>query len=255
MPNAYTVTYAADTTTGSWSIPITFGTTSSTSTWSGATGSSWTLTLGTSTSGSTSTWIDLEEMRNASQVYWDNWITANGQTIERDAILGETWEQRVEALMTPEERERIEAERAARHEARCIEQEQQVRVREAAILKAEKLLRSCLTREQEESLDRDRYFEVRGGSTGTRYRIWRGRAINIEELGGNGRPIRRLCFHPNIDCPDADSMLSQKLMLELDEQAALRIANRHRVETREMQGYLDNMVPAARHEELLAELN
>jgi hypothetical protein len=129
-----------------------------------------------------------------------------------------------------------------------------MKVREAAILKAEKLLRSCLTAEQEATLDKHHYFEVKGGKTGTRYRIRRGRHINIDVIGAQGKAVRKLCIHPRMDCPDADAMLCQKLMLETCEEEALQIANKHSVRTDAMVGDGDRIVPRARREEIIAEV-
>lgn len=182
------------------------------------------------------------------------WLDNDVRTVRRAHRRGETWRQRVEALMTPEEREEQERKRREREEARRIEREEKMKQREAAILKAEKLLRSCLTAEQEATLDKDHYFDVKGGKTGTKYRIRRGRHINIEVLGKRGRVERKLCFAPRVDCPDADAMLCQKLMLELDEDAALKVAIKHSSGTGVQHGQGDRIVPRERREEIIAEV-
>lgn len=101
----------------------------------------------------------------------------------------------------------------------------QVAAPNEAAEKAEKILTENLTEEQKAQLARDRFFVVRG-SKGRNYRVNRGRARNIEVLDENGKAVERLCAHPGIHCPDADTMLAQKLMLETDEDAFQRIANR-----------------------------
>jgi hypothetical protein len=52
--------------------------------------------------------------------------------------------------------------------------------------------------------------------------------MNIEELGKNGAQVAVWCFGPAGHLPLGDVMLTQKLALETDEQAALRVANRLR---------------------------
>ena len=72
------------------------------------------------------------------------------------------------------------------------------------------------------------HFEVRGSHTGKCYRICRGRNMNIEELGKNGAQVAVWCFGPAGHLPLGDVMLTQKLALETNEQAALGVANRLR---------------------------
>jgi hypothetical protein len=70
------------------------------------------------------------------------------------------------------------------------------------------------------------YFEVIGSHSGKCYRIRRGRQMNIEELGEDGTPIGVRCFGPIGNLPLGDVMLTQKLALEINELAALAVANR-----------------------------
>jgi hypothetical protein len=69
-------------------------------------------------------------------------------------------------------------------------------------------------------------FNVRGGSTGTLYRITYGCSMNIIITDANGLANRRICFAPQGDLSTYDIMLAQKISLESDETATLRIANR-----------------------------
>ena len=82
-------------------------------------------------------------------------------------------------------------------------------------------LNEWLCPEQRATLERHGYFEVRGCHTGKRYRIRRGRNMNIEELGKNGAQVAVWCFGPAGHLPLGDVMLTQKLALEINEQAAL----------------------------------
>jgi hypothetical protein len=66
---------------------------------------------------------------------------------------------------------------------------------------------------------------VVGSATGTRYRIRRGTAMNIEELAADGCVARRWCFAPEGALATGDVMLAQKVALETFELSALAIAN------------------------------
>jgi hypothetical protein len=93
--------------------------------------------------------------------------------------------------------------------------------------RARELLLSKLTAEQRETFERNNWFVVEGGSTGTHYRL-EGHTLtaNIVVLVDD-RPTHRLCGHCDRSIPMSDQLLAQKLMLELDESEFLRIANRH----------------------------
>jgi len=144
----------------------------------------------------------------------------------------------VAAVVTPEERQ------AQAYERLRLQAEA-----EAAVLRAEELLQRCLTPIQRETLRTCGWFDVRGGVSKAHYRIHRGRGINIECLV-DGLVSHKLCFHPGVECPDADSMLSQKLMLEHSEIEALQVANRHRPTTRALVGQADYRVGPARCAEI-----
>jgi hypothetical protein len=70
------------------------------------------------------------------------------------------------------------------------------------------------------------YFEVLGGDTGNRYRIYAGAATNVCEIDENGRPKIGLCFLPLGDLPIGDVMLAQKIALETSEGSALAVARK-----------------------------
>jgi hypothetical protein len=89
-----------------------------------------------------------------------------------------------------------------------------------------RLLRENLTAEQREQYDKNRYFDVMGGKSGKRYRIWHGHQMNIEQLDKNGKHVCGWCFVPQGRLVAGDVMLAQKVALELFEPEALRIANR-----------------------------
>lgn len=98
------------------------------------------------------------------------------------------------------------------------------RRRSEAEVRAEELLRSCLSERQDADLTRLGWFDV-PASPGRTYRVKRGTAGNVYLLGADGREVEQYCAHPS-GVPAADTMLAQKLMLEAAESRFLKIANR-----------------------------
>lgn len=88
------------------------------------------------------------------------------------------------------------------------------------------LLKESLTPEQRESYEKNKYFEVKGSDTGTRYRIKHGRQMNIDVLDESGKRKSGICFLPVGGLVAGDCMLAQKCALELEESEALKVANR-----------------------------
>jgi hypothetical protein len=93
--------------------------------------------------------------------------------------------------------------------------------------RAEELLRAWLSPDQLKQHDEHGHFEVIGSDTGKRYRIYRGRVLNIHELDTNGRGACTWCFAPEKPIPTGDVMLAQKIALETFESKVLEIANRN----------------------------
>jgi hypothetical protein len=101
------------------------------------------------------------------------------------------------------------------------------RSQQDAELKGHRLLEEWLSPQQRAQYKSSGSFEVTGSDSGTRYRIWRGRQMNIEELDSDGNSAVIWCFLPGRGwLPCGDVMLAQKLALENDEQAALAVAKR-----------------------------
>ncbi len=95
----------------------------------------------------------------------------------------------------------------------------------AAEKKAEKLLKEHLSKEQLQEYEKDGHFHVIGES-GQRYRIrTKSPSINVDVIK-DGKTVRKLCAHPP-GVPLGDAILCQKLALEHDEKAFLKIANVH----------------------------
>jgi hypothetical protein len=104
-----------------------------------------------------------------------------------------------------------------------------IRRRQDAKLKGYRLLEEWLSPQQRAQYKSSGSFEVTGSDSGIRYRIWRARQMNIEELDSDGNPAATWCFLPGRGwLPCGDVMLAQKLALENDEQAALAVAKRAR---------------------------
>jgi len=91
-----------------------------------------------------------------------------------------------------------------------------------------RLLTDNLSPAQRDQLEVFNYFDVVGGDTGTRYRIRFGNLMNVEQLDARGKRIRLLCFAPEGRLPVADTMLAQKIALELfeTEAATLQMSGR-----------------------------
>lgn len=102
--------------------------------------------------------------------------------------------------------------------------------RAAARERAALLLNEALSEQQRLELADKGHFSLRVIDSKTQeerlYRIRRGRSGNVDRVDASGRVLNKFCIHPIIACPDEDTMLAQKLMLEHDEEKFLRTANR-----------------------------
>jgi hypothetical protein len=77
-----------------------------------------------------------------------------------------------------------------------------------------RLLRSWLSPKQAQQWDALNEFEVVGSHTGTRYRIRRGKTMNVHEMDRAGNIVAHWCFAPQGDLPMGDVLLGQKIALE-----------------------------------------
>jgi hypothetical protein len=165
----------------------------------------------TASNNAASAWIDASG--SAATVTWTG---ASAAMYTHDSIL-------VPVPQTPAQREAERVRIAAVREAE-----------DTARARAEELLDRYLTLEQRVTLRERNWFLVVSRS-GTRYRIYRGRSHNVKLLDAADREVASLCAHPQMVVPEADCMLSQKLMLELAEDRFLAIANkRHLMSDRRM---------------------
>jgi hypothetical protein len=95
-----------------------------------------------------------------------------------------------------------------------------------AVARGQKLLREWLSQEQRQEYDAVGCFKVIGSHTGRRYRIVPGFSHNVKELDASGEIVASLCFAPQGNLVPGDIMLAQKIALETNERAALKVANR-----------------------------
>jgi hypothetical protein len=96
-----------------------------------------------------------------------------------------------------------------------------------SIRRSKRLLEENLTPEQREQYASSLCFDVIGGLTGRRYRLWERQHQNIEELDPEGRRRCIWCVGPIGGLPIGDVLLAQKIALELFEPCAIRIANKY----------------------------
>jgi hypothetical protein len=122
------------------------------------------------------------------------------------------------------ERALDEAELRQAYEAEKVKSAAIAQARIAAAARAKALLEENLSAAQRDELAKARYFTVHSHDAQREYRITHGRAGNVL-LFKDGRAVKKFCIHPAIACPDEDTMLAQKLLLETDEKEFLRIAN------------------------------
>ncbi len=164
--------------------------------------------------------------------WWDNSKANYAELIASRAAWG-VWNDRYEQISEA----KVDADRIQRYSRRRLSEaeliaelnkekaarraaEEAARIAREAEGKAEKLLRTCLTREQIEDLEKKRcfYVEVEGRTPGRkeRYRIERDSHI-VKQLDEKGSIIRTFCIYvPGV--PHPDTMLAQKLFLEGSEE-------------------------------------
>jgi hypothetical protein len=92
-----------------------------------------------------------------------------------------------------------------------------------------RLLRSWLSPKQAQQWDTLSEFEVVGSHTEARYRIRRGKVMNVHELDQAGNIVAHWCFAPEGDLALGDVLLAQKIALETMERDALKTANRNHI--------------------------
>jgi hypothetical protein len=169
--------------------------------------------------GQDSVWID------GNTVAWEDWVDQSQYVAlaQQRAVMTLAEAERMQR--EADEREmRLEADRAA---AAAIYRRSQAD-RAAALAKSRELLLSHLAPAQRQTFERNNWFIVIGGRSEKKYRInTTGYTGNIEEYEGS-HVAYRLCGHLRGDMPLHDHHLAQKISLEYDEDAFVRICNRSR---------------------------
>lgn len=189
---------------------------------------SYTAATVTNTTG-TEIWLTWNESVTtaATATIWNVWNDNTPITTTTTPTVG-GYEVRMGAYLP-----RVETaeQRAARHAEAARRQQENIRIegeKRLARQKAQALLDRALSEAQREQLRANGYFDLETISKDgerRRYRIKRGRQGNVHRLDEQGREVRRYCIHPMIQCPDEDTMLTQKLWLENNEELFLRTAN------------------------------
>ena len=156
---------------------------------------------GSGTPGAQEIWIGSTSV-SAANTTWFSWTAEGGATVISDG--------REAPLLTPEQ---VVAGEILRE--RC---------RAEATANAKALLVAHLTLEQREMLDKQSAIIVETETR--RYRLRLGWVQNVDELDKDGKRLGCFCIHPSVSVPAHDNLLAQKLMLETDEDAFRRIANR-----------------------------
>jgi hypothetical protein len=96
----------------------------------------------------------------------------------------------------------------------------------AANSKSLALLKQWLSPNQLAQFEKGRFIEVTGSASGRRYRIKQAPSQNVYEIDRDGREIMGYCFGPEGAIAVGDVMLAQKIALETDELAAMKVANK-----------------------------
>jgi hypothetical protein len=162
----------------------------------------------------------------SSATVWANWVIDENGVVQAGQINGQQFAPSVETQDQREQRElRYEAERKIREEAALKEAERQRLSNEKAL----ELLMEVLDEGQQAMMRKDGSFVVIGQKTGKKYRIKKGLVGNVELLDDGDKTFERWCFHVPYGIPEHDNMVAQKLMLELHEEDAIRMANKTRV--------------------------
>lgn len=188
-----------------------------------------------------SIWVGWNEMRflqleslepNASeeekQLYnqFATWVVEENTRRQQEVVRQE------ELRVAEEQRRREEYERSEEYKQRqaqlAREQAERERKRKEAQERAHRLLLSLLSPKVVEDFEKNRCIDV-DGKSGYKYKIYMGRSGNVDMFDKEGKLIHELCFHPNISCPNEDTVLVQYLMLKNDEEEVLRIANKHSI--------------------------
>lgn len=172
---------------------------------------------------------------------WYRWQQRNQvrQNQEQAALMGRAYRPPTEAQIAARAAanaaynspEQVEV-RAAAARRQMDAEEQQKKDREAAKKRSDALLLEHLSPIQQETYKKNKWFVVKGGLTGTKYRIRENNGSVVANIDVydivEEKIIHRLCAHiPPHQVPHGDNLLAQKMMIEYDEDSFTRTANIH----------------------------
>lgn len=126
------------------------------------------------------------------------------------------WSAGGDAIFTPEDPEQA---RQREERYRLVREE-----RDKANAKARELFLACLTGKQQEQYGKNGVIKVTGSSRGRYLVDCTDTVYNVTRML-NRKPYTKLCAAPTGVTASYDIWLAQKLLLESDEQAFLRVAN------------------------------
>lgn len=182
-------------------------------------------------------WTGTKVFTTSSTAIWTGWVSDTTYTcasISTSSSTGVWYDWNCSPVVKTAEQIARDEARAIEYKARCLALRLE---REKAQEVAEQLLLEHLNPEQTEDYKQHCHFTIRGRNN-VRFRIRKGRSGNVDVVNAAGRIDYRLCAHPAMDVPDCDTMLAQKIMLELDEDNFMRIANRHQAPPESMRQVL-----------------
>lgn len=168
---------------------------------------------------------------SASQVVWQTWaLNTTGSTtftsVVWDAWSADTIYGTMAYEAPPLTEEQIEAQRV-RAEAAAAAAAVRRQEEAAAKERARKLLLDALAEDQQEELLKNGFFHVETRNGTRRYRL--SPTGQPKRVRGEDGVAWAYCIHPDHGYPQDDIVLAQKLLLESDEEAFLRIANARQV--------------------------
>lgn len=177
---------------------------------------------------------------------WTAWVTGPRtseapETINAWAVWAAAEQRRAEEEERRQQREAERRRQDAERRQRADEENRRLRAeeaerrqkaeekRQAAQKRAEELLLSVLSPEQQEDYKKNRCFYVE--ANGEMFRINEGFQGNVQKVDPHTKAvIERYCIHPYMGCgdtriPNEDAMAAQKLALEADAEAFKRNSN------------------------------
>jgi hypothetical protein len=199
----------------------------------------WTSSTFTTSSASTSIysdWCQQGTCDSSTGRIWVSWTQGTQGTTTTGADTWYYWNPQQQQeyqqhqpypyVETKEERRKREEAAKKRQDEERIRMEEVAKQQKAAEEKALQLLLENLEENQAEIFKQTGAIPVVAKS-GRRYSIRKGTSGNVDELVDQSDVKKaRLCFHPSdYSIPVYDVMLAQKLMLEICEEDARRIAN------------------------------